>query len=198
MVGSLEGFADVWGVQYLIAAYNITKSDAAGIVSFIFFGMLFGGPLLAFFSKKFGNYTVITTCGVGMAFLFTFLLFNTTYNYLMLSCLFFCIGMMCCYQVIVFAAGADLVAPQYLGVIVAFLNCINMLGGSFFHTMIGKIMDLVWTGKLNTNGLRQYNLEVYKYALSIVPICAIIGAVMVCLVSIKVKQGAVAKTALLH
>ena len=95
--------------------------------SFIFFGMLFGGPLLAFFSKKFGNYTVITTCGVGMAFLFTFLLFNTTYNCWMLSCLFFCIGIMCCYQVIVFAAGADLVTPQYLGVTVAFLNCINIV-----------------------------------------------------------------------
>lgn len=26
-----------------------------------------------------------------------------------------------------------------LGVTVAFLNCINMLGGSFFHTVIGKI-----------------------------------------------------------
>ena len=106
----------------------------------------------------------------------------------MLSCLFFCIGIMCCYQVIVFAAGSDLVTPRYLGVTVAFLNCINMLGGSFFHTTIGKIMDLFWTGAINIDGIRQYDLEVYKYALSIVPFCAVVGAIMICLVGIKAKQ----------
>ncbi|MGD0465103.1 MAG: MFS transporter [Gammaproteobacteria bacterium] len=190
MVGFLEGFADVWGVQYLTTAYNLSKSDAAGLISFIFFGMLFGGPLLAFFSKKFGNYSIITACGLGMTLAFVMLLFNNTYNWWLLSCLFFCVGIMCCYQVIVFAAGADLVMPQYLGVTVAFLNSINMFGGSFFHTIIGKIMDLFWTGTLSVDGLRQYDLAGYKYALSIVPICAIIGAIMVCLVGFKVGRNA--------
>ncbi|MDP5012353.1 MAG: MFS transporter [Alphaproteobacteria bacterium] len=42
MVGSLEGFADVWGIPYLMQAYNLNKSDAAGLVSLVFFGMLNG------------------------------------------------------------------------------------------------------------------------------------------------------------
>ena len=177
-------------MQYLITVYNLSKSDAAGLISFIFFGMLVGGPLLAFFSRKFGNYPTITICGLGMSLAFIILLFNNTYNWCLYSCLFFCVGIMCCYQVIVFAAGADLVISQYLGVTVAFLNCINMFGGSFFHTIIGKIMDLFWTGTLSADGLRQYDLAAYKYALSIVPVCAIIGAIMVCLVGFKVKRNA--------
>jgi sugar phosphate permease len=189
MVGSLEGFADVWGVPYLMTAYDLAKGDAAGLVSFIFFGMLFGGPLLAFCSKKFGNYLVIGASGVGMAIAFVLLLSHPSYNHLILSGLFFTVGVLCCYQVIVFAAGSNLVASKNLGVTVAFLNCINMLGGSFFHTSIGRIMDLFWTGKLNSNGLRVYDLEVYQYALSIVPVCALVGVLLVCFVSIKVKRS---------
>jgi len=188
MVGSLEGFADVWGVPYLMSAYALSKGDAAGIISFIFFGMLFGGPLLALCSKKWGNYPVIAACGFGMALIFGLLLSNKAYSLFMLYGLFFSIGIMCCYQVIVFAAGSNLVAPQNLGITIAFLNCINMLGGSFFHTSIGKIMDMFWIGGLNSDGLKIYDLEVYKYALSIIPLCAIIGAVIVCLVGIKVRQ----------
>ena len=193
MVGSLEGFADVWGVGYLMKAYNLSKCDAASLTSFIFIGMIFGGPLLAFFSKKIGNYSVIALCGVGMALAFVILLLNQTYNHLMLSCLFFSIGIMCCYQVIVFAAGTSLVLPKQLGVTIAFLNCINMLGGSFFHTSIGKIMDIFWTGSMTNDGLKVYDLEVYRYALSIIPVCAIVGAIIIYLISTRLKKNPVVK-----
>jgi MFS family permease len=179
MVGSLEGFSDVWGIPYLMKAYSISKGSAAQLISFVFFGMLCGGPLLALFSKKLGNYTVIALCGFGMALAFTALLLCTSYHWGYLACLFFSIGVMCCYQVIVFAAGANLVQPQYLGVTVAFLNCINMLGGSFFHTAIGKFIDMFWTGSLNHEGVKQYSLTAYKSALMIIPACAILGALLV-------------------
>jgi hypothetical protein len=188
MVGSLEGFADVWGVGYLMKAYNLSKCDAASLTSFIFLGMIFGGPLLAFFSKKIGNYLVIALCGFGMALAFLILLLNQIYNHLMLSCLFFAIGIMCCYQVIVFAAGSRLVPPKQLGVTIAFLNCINMLGGSFFHTSIGKLMDIFWTGTITSQGLKVYNLEVYQYALSIIPVCSILGAVIICLIFVNSRS----------
>ena len=188
MVGSLEGFADVWGISYLTTTYNLNKGDAAGFISFIFIGMLFGGPLLAFFSKKFGNYPVIIACGLGIAL--TFILLLSTYFNVgwILSCLFFCIGIMCCYQVIIFSAGSNLVLSEHLGITIAFLNCINMLGGSFFHTMIGTIMDIFWTGVIGEDGMRQYSPEVYRYALSIIPICAVIGAMIAGIVGNSVKH----------
>lgn len=188
MVGSFEGFTDVWGVSYLMIAYGINKGEASGLISFIFFGMLFGGPLLALCSKRFGNYSVVVMCGVSMMFIFVLLLQSETYNPLILSCLLFVLGVMCCYQVIVFSAGANLVASRNLGVTIAFLNCINMLGGSFFHTVIGKIMDIFWIGDLNESGLRVYDIHAYKYALSIVPICAFLGSVIVIWVGLKVQN----------
>lgn len=188
MVGALEGFADVWGVPYLMTSCAFNKTDAALLISFIFAGMLFGGPILAFFAKKWGNYLIIGFCGTGLACAFVLLLSNTISSWWLLSALFFAVGLMCCYQVIVFAAGAELVAHKYLGITVAFLNCVNMLGGSFFHTMIGKIMDLTWNGTFATDGLKHYDLESFQYALMVVPVCALCGTVLLYVIQAKTKH----------
>lgn len=187
MVGSLEGFADVWGIAYLMQAYTLAQSDAAGLVSFVFVGMLFGGPFLAACSRKTGDYTVIVASGIVMTSVFGVLFAYSAYNGLFLSALFFTLGVMCCYQVIVFAAGANLVEPQNLGVAVAFLNCVNMLGGSFFHTIIGSTLDLLWTGSL-VDGIKAYDLEAYKYAISIIPICTVIGSAIVLLIGLYTQK----------
>lgn len=188
MVGSLEGFADVWGVNYLMTAYALTKADAAELISFIFVGMLFGGPLLAYLSKKFGNYSMISFCGLGMAAIFFQLIFYLpTFNWIILASLFFLSGILCCYQVIVFAAGCTMVDTKLLGVTVAFLNCINMLGGSFFHSLIGFMMDVFWAGQMNED-LRLYTLESYKYALLVIPVCALIGTSIVIFVGLRLRN----------
>ncbi len=182
MVGPLEGFADVWGVNYLMQAMDVVKADAAGFVSYIFVGMLFGGPLLAAWAKRAGNYTVITLCSIGMVFAFLGLLYtNTFFNPYSLSILFFGVGVLCCYQVLVFATGSELVSPAMLGITIAFLNCINMLGGSFFHSTIGWGMDLFWTRGM-AEGIRTYTVHSYQQALLIIPVAAAIGGVIVALV----------------
>ena len=63
-----------------------------------------------------------------------------------------------------------------------------MLGGSFFHTVIGKIMDVFWVGSLNDSGLRIYDIHAYKYSLSVVPICACLGSIIVVLVGLRAQN----------
>ena len=176
MVGCLEGFADVWGVSYLMLAYHLTKPVAAGLQSFIFIGMLFGGPVLAFCSKRVGNYAVISLSGLTIALAFSYLLLYPIYHAWVVISVLFLLGMLCCYQVIVFAAAAKLVPASSLGVTIAFLNCLNMLGGSFFHTIIGQVMG-------NNQGLL-----VYKFALAIIPLGALLAALLVWYVAYSVQQ----------
>lgn len=187
MVGSLEGFADVWGVPYLVAAYGIQQGEAAGLTSLIFFGMLFGGPLLTWLAKSLGNYTVIALCGMIMVLGFVVLLFTKIYYPYFFAAVFFTIGVMCCYQVIIFSAGSQLVKPGYLGVTLAFLNCVNMLGGSFFHTVIGHVMDRHWTGMTGHDGVRLYDISAYLQALGFIPICAVLGVVIIVMVKWRVN-----------
>ncbi|STX61821.1 MFS transporter [Legionella moravica] len=188
MVGALEGFADVWGVPYLMTAYHFDKAESASLISFIYIGMIFGGPVLAFLSKKLGNYCVIGMCGAGLALAFMLLVSNSLMNSWLLSLLFFIIGLMCCYQVIVFAAGSTLVSYKQLGITIAFLNCINMLGGSFFHTLIGRVMDWSWDGSLNPEGMKQYSVASFQHALTVIPVCALVGSVLIYLIHVRVKN----------
>lgn len=185
MVGPLEGFADVWGVNYLMQVTALSKSDAAGFVSYIFIGMLFGGPLLAALAKRTSNYAIISVCSVGMAVAFLWLLFvNSQLNAYALSAVFFMVGILCCYQVLVFASGSELVSASMLGLTVAFLNCVNMLGGSFFHSTIGWTMDQFWTGKI-LDGIRVYTVVSYQKALLIIPVAALIGGIIVMMLGFK-------------
>lgn len=180
MVGSLEGFADVWGVPFLSATKNISKDEAAQIVSFVFVGMLFGGPLLAFISDKIrSSYKVTCLAGILLCIIFvTLLAFYNSLSNLQLITLFFFTGILCCYQVLVFSMGVSLVPKEISGMTVAFLNCINMLGGSFFHSTIGFVLDLNWQQDF-ANDLRVYQPEAFVIALSIIPVTALIGGLCV-------------------
>ncbi|MGE3319611.1 MAG: MFS transporter [Candidatus Berkiella sp.] len=180
MVGALEGFADVWGVSYLMSARGIAKGEAAGFTTYIFVGMLFGGPILGFFAEKFkAHHSVILFAGMAMAVLMTVvLLFNPYLSDYALIALMFLTGILCCYQVVIFAVGAQLVPIHLMGITIALLNCINMFGGSFFHSMIGALMDYYDPNTL-VDGVRVYSLEAYTYALCMIPICSLLGAALV-------------------
>lgn len=198
MVGALEGFADVWGVSYLMSARHITKGEAAGITSYIFIGMLFGGPILGFFAEKFkAHHTVILISAVGMALLLSIVLLGHAYlSNIALMIIMFLTGILCCYQVVVFATGAQLVPSVLMGITIALLNCINMFGGSFFHSTIGALMDYFDPNTI-IDGVRTYSLEAYTFALFVIPVCSLLGAILVhC--SKRMQHNASTNTALLN
>jgi len=188
MVGALEGFADVWGVPYLSTTHGMLKENAAQVVSTLFVGMLFGGPILAYFADKLrSNYWVAATAGLGMGLIFLVLLsLNTHLEVSTLYVLLFLTGILCCYQVLVFAIGVSLVPKHLTSLTVAFLNCINMLGGSFFHNLIGYCMDFFWNGTME-NGVRIYDGYAYTYALSSIAVTAVLGGVLIFLAGPKRK-----------
>ncbi len=180
MVGVLEGFADVWGVNYLATAFKIEKSLAAEVISFIFIGMLFGGPLLAFLSGKIGEFFTVALAGIIMSISSLYIIFySQSFNFLLLSAIFFCIGITCCYQVLIITIGSKIANPAVLSITTAFLNCVNMLGGAFFHSIIGLSMD-VFSNGLVTDGL--YTVDAYQKALLIIPMCSIFGSIITIMV----------------
>lgn len=177
LVGALEGFADVWGVSYFVNIYGYTKSDAATLTSFIFVGMIFGAPLLAILAEKMNaNYRVTAASGFVMAFAFVLIiLFRQYVSIHMMYILMFLVGFACCYQVLVFTIGSSIVKPEFIGVTIAFLNFVNMLGGSFFHSIIGFTMDYLWSGEIK-EGVKIYDAASYNYSLLSIPIAAFIGS----------------------
>jgi MFS family permease len=174
MVGPLEGFADVWGVAYLAQIWGVTKADAAFAVTRIFLGMCIGSPIIAYLAEEFKCYYALTiVSGLVMALLFlVVLVFHIPYSLLII--VMFIIGILCCYQILVFTFVRDEIEESLVGITTAVINCLIMSFGSIFHPVIGWLMEKNW-GHVVVNGERVYDKATFATALSIIPIALAIG-----------------------
>lgn len=174
MVGYLEGFADIWGINYLSLAVNITKVDASLLTSLIFFGMLLGMPILSIIAEQTNiQVKIVAFCGILMTVLLSILLLNPKmFSIFNLKALMILLGVLSGYQALVFVICERLVPKVISNTAIASLNCINMLGGAFFHKLIGLFVELAATQQLS-HGC--YSLKEYTIGLAVIPVMSFIG-----------------------
>lgn len=175
MVGPLEGFADVWGTEYLKTAYEIDPEIAAGLPSFIYLGMCVGAPLLSYIAEKTSYYGVIITSAIGMGTSFVLILSGILDSW-SLSAFFFLIGVLCAYQIPVIFMASQVVPQHVASLTTACANMIIMTFGYIFHTTIGQVLSTAWDGTLHA-GSPVYSINAYNTALSIVPLGLILAAI---------------------
>ena len=179
MVGPLEGFADVWAMPFLQHVHYLSENDAIFVASLVFLGMCVGGPLLAYLAKITGsNILIIAMSGALTVMVFFFIFFVRGLSITTLSALMFYLGILCCYQVLVFAFVADLVERSCAGIAIAIINCLNMSFGHFFHKIISMTIQKYWDGAMNLEGLPAYNDEAYIYGLLVIPVGCLAGTVI--------------------
>ena len=138
MVGPLEGFADVWGTPFLQQVFGLESNIAATLPSSIFIGMCFGGPLLSFITEKTNSYyDVIISVGVVMSLSFLWFTWGALSSTLLITVLFFIIGLGCGYQIIAIFKASQYVPEHVVGLTTAVANMIIMIFGYIFHSIIG-------------------------------------------------------------
>ncbi len=180
MVGILEGFADVWGVEYLVNKFAISKSDAAFLTSLIFLGLMIGSPLLNWIEPWFNTYILLTIVGITMTGLMSCLLwFNLGGNSFLM---FILLGIASAYQTVVLNLGARILNHKHTGIVLALLNSLNMLGGSFFHTGIGSMISSA-KGSLNFT-----EESAYVFGLSLIPITSLMGVLIFIFLYLKSRR----------
>jgi hypothetical protein len=170
MVGPLEGFADVWGVPFLKATYGLDERVASSLPSLIFLGMCLGGPVLSYFAELKQRYAeVILIAGVVMLAGFILLLTGIL-PVAFLSILFVIIGVCCSYQILAIYQVSTFVASHQTGLTTALANMIIMMFGYFFHSVIGKVVDLTNVKEISdSNPLLQFQAKGLFYGISVIP-----------------------------
>ena len=175
MVGSLEGFADIWAIPFLQTTQNLSEHESIFTTSCVYMGMCAGGPLLAYINKYFkSSTTLITLTGIFTCFIFL-ILFNFQISFNIIALLMFIMGILCCYQLLVFIFVENFVEQSLIGATIAIINCINMSFGWLFHKLIAILLD--YQGGINGDtNITIYSADSYYAAMSIVPILALIGS----------------------
>lgn len=174
MVGPLEGFADVWGKEYLKSVYQLNEALAASLPSLIFLGMCFGSPTLSWLASRFKSYygfIILSAISMSGAFV---LLLTASLSVNVLTVLFILVGIFCAYQILAIYLASTFVKEDLVGLTTACANMIIMIFGYVFHSLIGKVMDINWTGE-SVNGIPVYSAETYTAALLVIPIGLMLG-----------------------
>jgi predicted MFS family arabinose efflux permease len=176
MVGSLEGFADVWAIAYFNQVYGMSQTQSTLVTSFVYIGMCVGGPILAIAAGlvRSPNFMIFIT-GILTISVFAILFFVPSMSIIAGASLMFGLGILCCYQVLVFTVVSSYVPVASAGMAIALTNCINMSFGHLFHSVIGNIIQAKWGGEVNDIGIALYSRETFIIALAVIPVCCFIG-----------------------
>lgn len=127
MVGPLEGFADVWGAEFLKKVYGYELTKASYLTSLIFVGMCFGAPVLSFIAEKTNAYLgAIAGAAITMCLLFIALL-TEMFDMSGISIGFTIIGVCCAYQILAIYKASTYVPEHASGLTTAVANMIIML-----------------------------------------------------------------------
>lgn len=176
MVGPLEGFADVWGSNFLKIAYGFDATKAATLPSLIFVGMCFGSPLLSYAADHTkAYYATILISAFLMIICFTLLLTQSLSAHTMGIAFVIC-GICCAYQIPLIYKATTFTPSNATGLTTAAANMIIMIFGYLFHGSIGGLMDIFWTGE-KAQGVPLYSALTQIKALSVIPAGLFIGAV---------------------
>lgn len=187
MVGPLEGFADVWGKEYLKSVYKLDDKIAASLPSLIFFGMCFGSPFLSWLAattKSYFGFIILSAFTMAGAFI---LLLTGQLTAPILSVLFMIIGVFCAYQILAIYLASTYIEERLVGLTTACANMIIMVFGYVFHSTIGEILQHSWDRQMQ-NGVPIYDPQAYTNALSVIPIGLLLAGVGFILMRICFKK----------
>lgn len=176
MVGPLEGFADVWGKEFLVTNFNISDNTAASLPSMIFLGMCIGSTLLSIAAEKTQRYYELI---IASALVMGGIFFALLYGYIpakALSVAFLVVGIFCAYQILSIYKASTMVPNNLVGLTTAIANMIIMTFGYVFHSFIGFMMNAS-SHSHSTTEVIAYHAKDYVYALSIIPIALAVAAV---------------------
>ncbi len=173
---TIFAFCELWAVPFLMEKYQISNEIASRASIMVYLGIAVGSPLAARLSNYLNNpVRVMGLSSLTTAALFmTAIQFNSITYQLMLGVLFLT-GVANAGQVMCFAAVKENVPNRLSGTAAGFTNAIVMMSGIIFQPLLGVILDIVWQGQLNGDGSRYYGPETYQTAMMMIPLCFVIG-----------------------
>lgn len=181
----LSILADLWGTIFLIQKYGLTRADAAQTSMMMYLGLAIGSLMLPWISEKWSVLnTSIRVCGLGILFLFTFILFGPPVGIVAVTALLIMLGIFCGAEMMCFAGAAAYTTQSNSGMTLGVVNTLNMLGGALLQQAIGFLLDKRWSGTLDVDGLRIYSSEDFIIALSVL----LVVVILCCLLSFRLKN----------
>lgn len=168
-------FGGMWGVSYIMEAFQLTHTQAAQQVSLIFISFAIGAPFFGWLSDRIGHRRNVMVWGTVFSLLFISAviylpgLTGAALAFCLLGFGFSISSFLLCFTMIR-EINLSILAATAIG----FMNAFDALVGALSDPLAGKILDLQWDGTL-LEGARVFSVHAYKTAFLIIPVYLIIA-----------------------
>jgi MFS family permease len=167
----LLGFAGLWGVPFIEAAYGLPRATAATLTSMLFVGWGAGAPLFGWLSDRIGRRKAPLLTGLALETVaLAAVVWIADLPAIALGGLCFLTGLFGSAQIVGFALVKENHPARLSGTAIGFVNGMVTGAGALFQPLVGLFLDLAWAGEL-AQGARVYAPEAYRVALSSLIAC---------------------------
>lgn len=163
----------LWGASYLEVVHQLPRLAASNIVSLIFIGSMIGCPLVGWLSDRMGQRKPLMVWGA-VASLITVvpLLLGVAMSEVLLSVLFFALGVFTSTQVISYPLVAESNSPADTGAATGLASVLIMGGGGVGQVLFGSLMQ-------HHASVATYTVADFQFAMWMFPIAIMLALIAV-------------------
>lgn len=184
LVIPIAALPEMWGPEYLVVAYALSKTKAAAITHTIFVGTAIGGPLIGLIATRVQSLTTIMLpATLGALILLSVFIYIPDIQILYLYPLLFFYGILTANMLLAFSLIRQNFPEWAQGAAIGFVNMIVMLCGGLSQYGIGWLLDRF---RSQHDGI--YLLADYHKALSVLPFCLLFALFLILFIQAKQKN----------
>ena len=171
-VGAL---AEFFGPRFISTKINISIADSAILFILVWISIGIFSPLTGWWSDHIGSRKKpLLILGAVALIASVNLIYLPTDNFWIEGFWLMLIGIAASAQPIYFALVTDNNCESVMGTAIGFNNMAVASGAFLTQPIIGLLLDFFWSGSMD-NGIREYSLIDFQYALTVIPVIILLG-----------------------
>ncbi|MDX2346541.1 MAG: MFS transporter [Legionella sp.] len=175
-------FGGLWGIPFLMQAYNLDRPAAGSLISLLFLGWMIGGPLTGLITSYFTKKRPTLLIGsLGALTCMSSILYIADLPLFILSVAIFLFGLFSSCFLPAFSIMKETHDDAYSGAALGFMNTANMVGGMIGLPLVGFVLNRLWDGTM-LDGVASYSAANYIYALSLLPLMMLVSIGLLALI----------------
>lgn len=172
-------FGGLWGNPFLQEAHHLSLSSTATLTSLIFAGLAIGGPILGFVSDVIRSRKKVMLFGTTLSFIcMTVIIYFPEIPIWLLVLLLFLFGFGTGSFMLGFAVGKEINSVSLAATVIALINTGDAIFGAYTEPLIGKFLDMEWTG-ITVHGAHYFRVYDYQRAFLLLPLYLLVASILV-------------------
>jgi MFS family permease len=172
----------LWGSLYLVQIHHFTTARATTITGMLYFGTMFGSPIMGWFSDRIQSRRIPMLLGAVLSLaLMMLVVYVPSLSFDSLWIIFLLLGFITSSQVIGYPVAAESNPAIITATAVSIVSTIVIFGGAVMQPVSGWLLDRYWTGGMS-HGVHSYSLSAYQHAMVLMLVSFIIAFVLAFLI----------------